>query len=350
MTSIMAVLFGENGFMPHGHCFLWEPGVLWTTVGSDFLIFAAYVAISCALWYFMRRRKDLEFKPLFLLFGVFILACGFTHLADVITVWYPAYWVSAGIKTITALPSVGTAIVMFPLLPQALAIPSPAQLRAKNVELAELSNHLQSVREEEKIAIAAELHDELGSLLTALGMDLLSLQHKLVAEKNPLGGDLPGVLELLGSAIEVQRQVIEDLRPTVLDQFGLASAIHVLVDNFAQRVGLATTVMVQEKLDLSGELSLDLFRIAQEAITNISEHAQATTVSVRLEQNDQDTVLSIRDNGKGVSLPELRKVRSHGVRGMRQRASRWGGSLEITGAPNGGTQLVAIVPRSLPVQ
>lgn len=128
--------FSANQFIPHGHCYLWKPELVWLHLLSDVLTGLAYYSIPVMLVYFVRKRRDLPFDWIFLMFSTFIVACGTTHLMDVWTLWYPTYWVSGLIKAITAFVSVATAIELVPLIPQALALPSPAQLEAANCQLA----------------------------------------------------------------------------------------------------------------------------------------------------------------------------------------------------------------------
>jgi PAS domain S-box-containing protein len=123
-------------FTPHGFCLAWDPGLIWLQAGSDLLIAAAYYSIPATLLIFLRRRRDLAFRPLFGLFAAFILACGTTHVLAVITLWQPLYWLDGGVKAVTAALSVATAIVMWPLIPRALALPSASDLRALNDQLA----------------------------------------------------------------------------------------------------------------------------------------------------------------------------------------------------------------------
>jgi PAS domain S-box-containing protein len=130
-------LFGQNGFMPHGHCYLWDPGLMRLHLISDFLIAAAYFTIPFTLVHFVRKRRDLPFNWMFLCFGIFIIACGMTHVMEIITLWKPYYWVSGIVKAITALASVPTAILLIRLIPQVVNIPGPAVLRAANEALIE---------------------------------------------------------------------------------------------------------------------------------------------------------------------------------------------------------------------
>ena len=135
MPEFLKNLFASGPFIPHGHCYLWKPDLVWLHIISDSLIALAYYSIPLALVYFVRKRQDLPFNWIFLLFGTFIVACGTTHLMEVWTLWYPTYWLSGTIKAITATVSVYTALELVPLVPKALALPSPAQIEATNQEL-----------------------------------------------------------------------------------------------------------------------------------------------------------------------------------------------------------------------
>ena len=124
-------------YIPHGHCYLWQPGLVWLHLLSDALIALAYFMIAGALVYFVQRRPDVPFKPLFWLFSAFIMACGVTHLLSMWTLWFPTYWVSGGAKAITALVSLFTALELVPRLPMALALPNATQLMDLNRALQE---------------------------------------------------------------------------------------------------------------------------------------------------------------------------------------------------------------------
>ena len=141
------------GFIPHGHCYLWQPELVWLHITSDFLIAFAYYSIPITLVYFVQKRKDLPFTWVFLLFGAFIILCGTTHVMGIWTVWHPNYWASGVLKGITALVSVVTAIALIPLIPKALALPSPAQLEAAYEEIRVLNERLKI----ENVRMGAEL-------------------------------------------------------------------------------------------------------------------------------------------------------------------------------------------------
>ena len=135
MLEVLKNLFTSRTFIPHGHCYLWRPELVWLHVMGDALIAIAYYSIPIALVYFVRKRVDLPFNWIFLLFGAFIVACGTTHVMEIWTLWHPTYWLSGLIKAITAVVSVCTAALLVPLVPKALALPSPAKLEAANQEL-----------------------------------------------------------------------------------------------------------------------------------------------------------------------------------------------------------------------
>jgi PAS domain S-box-containing protein len=123
-------MFSPDGFMPHGHCYLWRPGVLWLHLISDALIAVAYATIPFTLVHFVRKRRDLPFSWMFVCFGIFIIACGATHVMEIWTLWVPTYWLAGVVKAVTAVASVPTAVLLVRLVPSALAIPSLDTLRA----------------------------------------------------------------------------------------------------------------------------------------------------------------------------------------------------------------------------
>ncbi|NEQ22273.1 MAG: response regulator, partial [Microcoleus sp. SIO2G3] len=141
-SGVSQDLLAENGFIPHGHCYLWKPGLVWLHTASDSLIALAYVAISATLAYLVHKtRKEIPFHWMFLAFGSFIVACASTHFMDVWTLWQPVYWLSGGLKTLTAVASVTTAIALPPLVPKALALIQEAKLSEERRSHLETANH-----------------------------------------------------------------------------------------------------------------------------------------------------------------------------------------------------------------
>ena len=135
MFESLSSFFASAGFEPHGHCFLWEKSLLWLYIISDSLIAFSYYSIPLALVVFVMKRRDLAFHWMFLMFGGFILACGTTHVLGIWTLWRPVYWLDGSVKAITAGLSLATAVTLWPLIPKALSLPSPAQLKDINNDL-----------------------------------------------------------------------------------------------------------------------------------------------------------------------------------------------------------------------
>jgi hypothetical protein len=146
--------FFAGDYAPHGYCLLWRPELIWTHVVSDALIAAAYFSIPVALMTFVRKRPDVEFGRMFWLFALFILSCGFTHVMGIWNLWNGDYAAEATIKAITAAASVPTAILLWPLLPKALAVPSPSMLQKKNGELADALAERDLILEQLRSAVA----------------------------------------------------------------------------------------------------------------------------------------------------------------------------------------------------
>lgn len=159
LQDFLNFLFSPHGFMPHGFCFLWHPTILWITVISDVVIFLSYLSIPFALAFFAYKRHDLRDRKLIILFSVFIFACGATHLLAAINIWFPFYGLTSIIKLITALVSLITAILLWPLIPAALAIPSPQQLQKANKELKDLNASLDQQVHERTQALQKSQND-----------------------------------------------------------------------------------------------------------------------------------------------------------------------------------------------
>lgn len=218
-------------------------------------------------------------------------------------------------------------------------------VEARTAELSALSAHVENVREEEKAGIARELHDELGSILTALALDFSWLQKQLDHAGKPVADKLKGAKGLLESAVKTTRGIMQDLRPTILDDLGLCAAIRWQVDEFAGRNSIACDVTLQDDLvTFDNVRAISLFRILQEALTNITRHAQATGMRIFLGVRDDAVVFEIADNGVGLAANAPRKPMSHGLIGMRERARRLGGKISIDGQPGRGTVITVELP------
>lgn len=202
MFEEMRALFGGDDFMPHGMCYLWHPGVLGLHVVSDVLITAAYFSIPFTLAHFLRRRKDLEFNWMIGCFAMFIVACGTTHLLNIVTVWQPIYWISGAAKAITAAASVPTAILLIAMLPAALRWPSPKSLHEANGELQRANTTLraQAAAQERMEGELQQVNRELQAQLEDMRR-LHDLSTRLIQTT-----ELPKVLdEILASTVALQR-------------------------------------------------------------------------------------------------------------------------------------------------
>jgi len=228
------------------------------------------------------------------------------------------------------------------------------QLKITTGQLRALSARLQSAREEEGTRIAREIHDELGSVLTSLKWDLEGME-KILSDSKP-GPDLESMKKktqtmtrLVDSTIDVVRRISAELRPSVLDDLGLVSAIEWQGGLFRDRTGIAVHCDCPlDDVDLNQEQSTAVFRIFQEALTNILRHSRATRVDVTMVEKDEAFVLTIRDDGRGITEDEKSGQSSIGLLGMRVRAHLIGGEIEITGIEREGTTVIVRLPLLAP--
>jgi signal transduction histidine kinase len=203
-----------------------------------------------------------------------------------------------------------------------------------------LSAHLQVVREEERTRIARRIHDDLGQAMTALKIDLSWLSKKLVDERDIIREKFKSMVVLIDETIETVHNVSEDLRPGILDDFGLAAAIEWQAEEFQKRTAIqCKTILPAEDFELSKEESTNLFRIVQESLTNVIRHADANEVEILLALEDDVLRLEISDNGKGIPESAVSDPKSFGLIGIKERVHSLGGEVEITGMPDGGTRI-----------
>jgi len=203
-----------------------------------------------------------------------------------------------------------------------------------------LSAHLQEVREDERTRIARRIHDDLGQAMTALKIDLSWIDKRLADNQNFVREKLQSMATLINETIETVHHVSEDLRPGILDDFGLSAAIEWQAEEFQMRTGIeCKTRLPQNPFDLSKEKSTNLFRILQESLTNVIRHAAATKVEINLTEKDGMLLLEIVDNGKGISKDAINNPKSFGLIGIKERVHSIGGEVDITGTPNEGTRL-----------
>jgi two-component system sensor histidine kinase UhpB len=222
---------------------------------------------------------------------------------------------------------------------------SEAELRGSRQQLAELSTHLEAVKEEERERISRDIHDELGSILVRLKIEVALLASKLPEGSDKLRDKAHSIEGLLDQAMSTASRVARELRPGILKEFGLPAAIECQAEDFTQRFAIPCRVQCdEESLEPDPDTSLALFRIAQEALTNVAKHAHASIVVMRLRRERGNIVLEIRDNGRGISVADMQKPKSFGLRGIRERVLSLSGDFTIVPAEHGGTHITLRVP------
>jgi signal transduction histidine kinase len=222
---------------------------------------------------------------------------------------------------------------------------SEDELKRSREQLRELASHLQSVREEERGRIAREIHDELGQALTALKMDIHWVGQRLSNDQELLLGKIQSISRLIDMTAQSVQRISSELRPGLLDDLGLSAAVEWQADEFQDRTNIQCEVASDpEDITLNPALSTAVFRIFQEALTNIARHANATGVKVILKEKIGKVELTVRDNGKGITDKQVSDARSFGLIGMRERVHYFGGDLTISGTPNKGTTVSVSVP------
>jgi len=218
-------------------------------------------------------------------------------------------------------------------------------LRRSREQLRDLASYLQDVREQERTRIAREIHDDFGQSLTILKMDLSWLKKHIIQDQPQVQNKIDSMFKVIDTSLKTIHTVSSELRPVILDDFGLESAIEWQVEEFQNRTGVRCRVDSSvADLDLTKEQSTAIFRIFQETLTNIMRHSGATEVDVRLEMNEDALILEVADNGRGITEAEISNSRSFGLLGIRERLYPWNGQVDFIGYPNKGTRVIVRVP------
>lgn len=367
MNDLLALLTDKR-FIPHGHCYMWRPDLLWTNVIADGLITLSYISIPFTLLYFIHKRKDVPFDWMLTAFGVFILACGTSHVMEILTIWQPYYWLSALVKVITAIASVITAILLVRLVPAALKIPSPQQLARVNDELREAQAELVTTARRAGMAeIATNVLHNVGNVLNSVNVSARLLYEKVHASKgqgvirvaelmrqhsddlgafissDPKGRALPGYLGKLAEALAAeQRSMIDELvqltksidhikeivatqqsyagNSSVLEPGSLRELIEDVVRICDVSLARHHVTLIKELADIP-MMSLDKHKVLQILINLINNAKQAldsvadrpSRITLRLKATDDKHVrIEVEDNGEGISRDNLTRVFEHG--------------------------------------
>lgn len=220
-----------------------------------------------------------------------------------------------------------------------------AEVERRTGELSELSNHLQMVREEEKTRLARDIHDELGGVLVSAKMDVAWAEERLRATDGEAATKLRRALDSLDAGVALKRRIIEELRPSLLDNLGLGPAIEWLAHQTCDRAGIELhTDVPADAPPLPPHLAIALYRVVQEALTNVLKYAKAKKVELELVQTADAVTLVIGDDGIGMPVEAQTNKLSHGISGMRQRVRALGGDFAIHSTVGRGTMIEVTVP------
>jgi two-component sensor histidine kinase len=333
MLETLTNSLGAAGFLPHGYCFAWTPGLLWSYVLSDSLIAAAYYSIPGALWYFVRKRPDLPFHWIFLMFATFILACGTTHVIGVWNIWQPVYWLDATLKMFTAAVSVATAVVLWPLIPKALQLPSPSQLlslnRALELEIAERNRAELQLREananleqrvaertrelemanaainaslKEKEALLQEIHHRVKNNLQIVA-SMLSLQAGYATDPKTLIGFQESEERIRSMAL-IHEMLYQSESMATVD---MADYVRTLAGTLMRSYSVNGKVALDcriEEITVSIDTAVSLGLILNELVTNALKYAfpngRSGKLVVSLGMQEGQIVLRVQDDGVGL--------------------------------------------------
>jgi two-component system, NarL family, sensor histidine kinase UhpB len=219
------------------------------------------------------------------------------------------------------------------------------ELRSSRERLRALSARLLSVQEEERTGIARELHDDLAQLLTAIKIDASRLVQDVSSGATPPPRVLQGIVPLIDSTLDAVGRIVSALRPSRIGEIGLVAAIEKKLADFQQRTDIECELSIRpEKVQIRDDIAAAVFRILEEALTNVARHSGATRAEVRLRQQGEELLLEVRDNGRGIRDAEKLAENAYGIIGMKERTYLFGGSLTITGVDGRGTIAAARIP------
>jgi two-component system, NarL family, sensor histidine kinase UhpB len=222
-------------------------------------------------------------------------------------------------------------------------------LRISNEDLKKMVERIQTAREEERLHIAREVHDELGQVLSALKIEVSMVRKKIAASNKNIAYllDFNQIVKLIDNSILSVKKIAKDLRPEMLDEIGLMEALRWQVEEFSKNTGIATSLQIKPefaKLALDIHTSTAIYRIVQEGLTNISRHARAASVKIMLKYQLQNILLTIKDNGTGITDSQKNQKNSFGITGIKERVFLLNGILEISGRPGKGTIIFVQIP------
>ncbi len=402
MDGFLNNFFG-NKMPPHGHCYLWDDRLVSLHVVTDAIIVLAYFTIPLALIYLVRKRDDLHFNYIFYLFGLFIFACGATHLVNIYNVWYGAYWFSGTVKAVTAVASIGTAILVWPLIPRALAIPSNSHLQSLNEELRErAARNAQQARELEALSTRLEEQVEHRTVELENAKRLLEVNNRALEASNReleryadiTAHDLREPLkkiraqaQMLGSQLGAEgdidlRQTTDDLTRTCDRMAGLIDSLlsYTRIESVPRPAQDADSDKVLKEVleDLSLEVSKREVTVINKPLPPLpvaETHLQQILLNLlsnalRFAGGSRDPVIEIgplrladssrvgfhvRDNGQGIAEDQQERIFRFAERGDRQHSGiglaickkivdQYGGAIELESRLGDGANFKVYFP------
>jgi PAS domain S-box-containing protein len=219
------------------------------------------------------------------------------------------------------------------------------ELRNSREQLRSFAKHIETVREKERKRISIQVHDEFGKALTVLSLDLSWLMKKIPESNLEIREKINSMYEFIDSTAEIVSSITSELRPSVLDHFGLVSAIEWQAEEFKKRSGIKYEIIsFPKEIILDEHLSIVIFRVYQEIFTNIIRHARANKVLVKLLKYDDKIILEVRDDGIGIKNEQITNPKSYGIIGIIERIKTLGGEVEIKGIKNQGTTIIVTIP------
>jgi len=221
-------------------------------------------------------------------------------------------------------------------------------LKQSQEQLRELSSHIQDAREQERLKIARDIHDDMGGILTAIKIDTAWLNERLLDQSPALLEKARGIEALVDRCMKTANNILRTLRPSVLDSFGIIAAIEMEAEEFEKRTGISCPInQIDEGMEISPDASIALFRIFQETLTNIMKHAKASEVTVEIANRRKGVDLIISDNGCGLKEVDRQKPRSFGLRGIQERVAHFNGKVVFSSKPGKGTTVEVHIPHLL---
>ena len=371
--------FSSDEFMPHGHCFLWRPDLMTLHIASDAIIAFSYYSIPFALLYFVLKRPDILFRWIAVLFGVFILACGTTHVLGIVVLWYPIYWVDGGIKLVTAISSIATAFIVWRIMPQALALPSMARLQAVVVDLnnevdsrrraeAEVRslNAVLERRVQERTQELERSNAELKAAIQAREVLLQEVHHRvknnlqvvsalLAMQSEAAPRELRTYFQDSTARIEAMGRVHNQLHRTPsVAALELGEYLATLAKDLSRIYGrsdvTATFALPAEPVWIEFESANPLVLMLNEVLSNVFKHAfpdgRSGKVRISLQLIAGQARITIADDGVGLPAERAQGERnSMGINLIRMLAKQIGAEINYT--EDNGTVFAAQLPRSI---